>query len=84
MKERLFEIPVYSCSQSEFVARVHADAAKSMASVPNYGSGFWEQQLQEEVQRHLKPVRWNELVGSIEVYAMGSQLRADYWFTEKR
>jgi len=84
MNETLFEIPIYSCNQSEYVARVEAEAAESMASVPNYGNGFWEKQRQDEIQRHLKSVRFNELIGCVEVHVMGSQLRADYWFTIKK
>ena len=32
----------------------------------------------------MKSVRYNELVGCIEIYAQGSQLRAGYWFSENK
>jgi hypothetical protein len=79
----LFEIPVYSCSQEQFVAHVTATADKHMATVFGAGSPIWQEQRDEEIQRHLHPIRYNELIGAIEVHRVGSQLRADYWFSEK-
>lgn len=84
MNETFFELPVYSCSQETFVDRVTKEAEKVMAGVRDYGNGFWQEQLADEIKRHLIPVRFNELVGCIEVHVMGSQLRADYWFTDKK
>ena len=79
----LFEVLVYTCSQEQFVEHVTATVDKYMASVHGAGTPIWEQQREEEIQRHLYPVRYNELVGAIEVHRVGSQLRADYWFAEK-
>lgn len=84
MKETYFELPIYSCSQEALVERVTKTARKSMATVRDYGNGFWQEQLADEIRRHLIPIRFNELVGSIEVHVKGSQLRADYWFTDKK
>jgi len=84
LNDTYFEVLVYSCDQDRFVAKVTADVDKYMAEVPDYGNGFWQQQRDEGIQRELKPVRYNELVGCIDIYVFGSQLRADYWFTEKR
>ena len=80
----MFEISVYSCNQEQFISRVTANAEKVMATVPDYKNGFWQAQLKHEIQRHSKPVRYNELIGCIEVHTIGSQLRADYWFTDKK
>lgn len=84
MNETYFELPVYSCNQEALVERVTKDAEKVMAGVRGYGNGFWQEQLADEIKRHLFPIRFNELVGSIEVHVIGSQLRADYWFTDKK
>lgn len=84
INETLFEIPIYSCTQEQFIAHVTAQAEKDMASVPDYNNGFWQEQRDQEIKRHLKAVRYNELIGCIEIHAIGTQLRADYWFTNKK
>lgn len=84
MNETYFEIFVYTCRQTELVERVEREVERAMADVPDYGNGFWEKQKESEIQRHLYPVRFNEVVGSIEVHRLGSQLRADWWFTGKK
>lgn len=84
MNETYFEILVYTCRQAELVERVELKVQRAMADVPDYGSGFWEEQKESAIQRQLYPVRFNEVVGSIEVHKIGSQLRADWWFTRKQ
>lgn len=84
MKETYFEILVYTCRQSQLVERVEREAERVMADVPDYGNGFWEEQKESEIQRHLYPIRFNEVVGTIEVHKLGTQLRADWWFTRKK
>jgi len=83
MNDTIFEILIYSCTQDEFVTRITEAADKNMAIVPDYGTGFWQEQRQDEINRNLKPIRYNELIGGIEVHPLGTQLRADYWFTNK-
>ncbi|MFT5427056.1 MAG: hypothetical protein ACI9ZT_002012 [Gammaproteobacteria bacterium] len=75
MNDTIFEILIYSCTQDELVTRVIEKADKNMANVPDYGDGFWQVQRQDEINRHLKSVRYNELIGCIEVHPLGSQLR---------
>lgn len=79
----LFEILVYSCTQEEFNRRATEEVDRFMNDVPKYEESFWQEQRQQELQARLHPIKYNEVVGSIEVYALGTQLRADYWFTEK-
>jgi len=83
VNDTYFEILVYSCNQDSFVAKVTAEVEKNMASVPYRGTDIWNRIREEEIQRHLKPVRYNEIVGAVEVHTVGSQLRADYWFSDK-
>lgn len=54
-----------------------------MANGYAVGSDTWKKQREDEIQRQLHPVRYNELVGAIEVHRVGTQLRADYWYSEK-
>lgn len=84
MNETYFEILVYTCRQAQLVARVERETQRIMADVPDYKNGFWEEQMNSEIQRRLYPVRFNEVVGAIEVHTLGAQLRADWWFTKKR
>jgi hypothetical protein len=79
----VFEILVYACDQEAFIRRVESDADKTMALVPGKGTDFWKEQRNDEIQRHMKSVRYNETVGCIEIHIVGTQLRADYWFTDK-
>ncbi len=84
MKETYFELPVYSCNQKEFEKHVTEKAEKVMANVTDCDNGFWQEQLADEIEINLIPVRFNELVGCIEVCVAGSQLSADYWYTDKK
>jgi hypothetical protein len=95
--DTLFEILVYSCDQDEFLNVVTAKVDKLMAqrrgSLNAFGTTPAQEQRDEElrtqmrdkgIQSELKPIRYNELVGCIEVHTVFTQLRADYWFTEKK
>lgn len=84
MNETYFEILVYIRRQEQLNLRVENEAERVMADVPNYGNGYWDKQKQEEIQRHLYPVRFNEIVGAIEIHNVGTQLRADWWFSSKQ
>ncbi len=85
INETLCEILVYSCDQETYVSRTTASVDKLMAEIPDFGNPtYWQQQRNELLQRMLKSVRYNELIGSIEVHFVGTQLRADYWFTDKK
>lgn len=84
MNETYFEILVYTCRQAQLAERVERKTERVMSDVPDYGNGFWEEQKESEIQRHLYPIRFNEVVGAIEVHKLGTQLRADWWFTRKQ
>lgn len=84
MLETYFELLIYACSQEELASRARSRAKKVMADVPNYGNGFWEEQLEDEIRRYSRPVWYNELVGCIQIHVVGSQLRADYSYTDKK
>jgi hypothetical protein len=94
----LFEILVYSCDQEAFLAVVTAKVDKQIMSawlspLLRHATDLLQQQQDEEfrlqyrekqIKRESKPIRYNELVGCIEVHSVFTQLRADYWFTEKK
>lgn len=84
MNDTVFEILVYSGTEEELSARITANVDRAMKNVPNYGNGFWREQREDELRRHMKPVNYNEIVGCIEVYVLDSDLRADYWFTNRK
>ena len=85
MNNALFEIFIYTCTQEQFVDRVRSDVESWFTDhVSKTNVSIWQQGRDEEIQRHMKSVRYNELVGCIEIYAQGSQLRAGYWFSEKK
>ncbi len=83
MYETYFELPVYACDQDQLIARVTKSAEKVMADVPDYGNGFWQEQLKNEIETKITPVQYNETIGCIIIHVVGTQLRADYWFTDK-
>ncbi len=83
INETHFEVMVYSCYQDTFVKRVTTRAKADMASVPDYGTGFRQEQLEDTIKSRLKPIRYNELIGCVDIHIVGTQLRADYWFTDK-
>jgi hypothetical protein len=60
-------------------AQVEAD----MEKVPKLDTQIWQDQRDDELKRRLNSIRFNEIIGYIEVHIVGSQLRADYWFTDK-
>jgi hypothetical protein len=54
-----------------------------MEQVPKRDAQIWQEQRDDELNRRLTSIRFNEIIGYIEVHIVGSQLRADYWFTDK-
>lgn len=84
INDTFFEIPIYSCDQNELAQHVKNTVDHDMAQVKDFGNGFWQKQWEEEYQRRMWPVRFNALVGYIEVHIVGTQLRADWWFTDKK
>jgi hypothetical protein len=54
-----------------------------MEKVRRFDDQIWQEQRDDELKRRLAPIRFNEIIGYIEVHLVGSQLRADYWFTDK-
>jgi hypothetical protein len=98
INETLFEILVYSCNQDAFLEHVTADVHKQLLRYPfgplclvratdpvqqQRDEDLRKEMQEKEIERRLKPVRYNELVGCIEVHSVVTQLRADYWFSEK-
>ena len=80
----VFEILVYSCSDKQFSDRIRLKAEKVMSHVRDYKNGFWQKQLEDEYNRHIKPIRYNQVIGAIEIHILHGQVRADYWFTDKK
>ena len=81
--DTIFEIPIYSCSQAQFNERITNQVDKHMHGITNYGNGFWEQQREQELHARLGPTRFNEVIGYIDIHVLGSQVRADYWLSNK-
>ena len=79
-----FEILVYSADQTEVQKRIEQLADKAMAIVPGKGTEFWQKQWDDTVDRRWRTSLFNELIGAIEVHLVETQLRADYWFTDKK
>lgn len=96
MNNTLFEILVYSCDQKTFhdhmVGSVEHPIRQHAArnSLSALGDEPWtEEKICEFRDKCLErqawfsggyPVRYNELVGCIEVHTVCTQLRADWWF----
>jgi hypothetical protein len=71
-----FAVLVYPCNQERFVAKVTADIDKYRATAPDYRTGFWQQQGDEAIRSQFMPIRYNTLVGCIDIYVLSDQLRA--------
>ena len=84
INDTIFEVPVYTCNQKQANARISKQVDKNMRNVPDYGTGFWEEQRDSEFRRRCGPIRFNEIIGFIDVHIVGSQLRADYWFVDRK
>lgn len=80
----IYEILVYSCSDEQFSDRIQLKAEKVMSHVRDYNNGFWQKQLEDEYREHIKPIRYNQIIGAIEIHIIHGQVRADYWFTDKK
>jgi len=46
--------------------------------------GILKQMVEKQFRRQWRDVRYNELVGCIEICTVQTKLRADYWFTTKK
>ena len=86
----LLEIPIYRCSRDQFDQRYDADLEAYIANLwPN--AGDWVPDRDELIhikQRYWEqygaPWRYNQTVGWIRLYTLGSQLRGELWFVNAK
>ena len=95
--DTLFEILVYSCDQRTFEAAITAKAERQLIpstfapllrvvnlAQPQQMDDMRKKMVDNQVRRQWKHVRYNELVGCIEICTVSTKIRADYWFTDKK
>jgi hypothetical protein len=85
----IFEVPMYWCSDDDFSRRYTRDLKAYMdrfereISLPlsrstrmNLEDSFW--------RRYVAPWKFNQIVGWLTIYILGSQVRADVWFVNAK
>jgi len=84
----LFDLAIYRISEKKFIERYSADLERYYDSTwPGQGRNAVPQELQESVDGHFwenygMPWRFNQVVGWLRIYTLGSQVRGELWFTE--
>jgi hypothetical protein len=90
INDTIFEILVYVCDQSSFYRRQSDRLAKVVdncypnALVPYFSVEDRDRLQQKLLQGSLYPVKYNELIGAIEIHAVCTQIRADWYFTKSK
>lgn len=89
-RERYFlEIPIYWCAELDFNARYNADLKahlyeSEVRSGYPLSNDFRIQVTVEFWKNYVAPWHYNQAVGWLRLYVLGSSVRADEWFTSAR
>ena len=79
-----FEIPIYRCTLNEHTAYMQIEESKIKEAVP---STLYPESAQAILNNfHASiwyPWKYNEIIGYLNLYIMGSQFRADLWLAKK-
>lgn len=84
----LFEIPIYRVSEEQFGKDYDEALEKHFLEVyPGKGRSAVGESIQNSVEQHFwetygMPWRYNQAVGWMRVFVLGSQVRGELWFTD--
>jgi hypothetical protein len=81
----LFEIPIYRCAVEKHTQEL--DAAKASFLKPVFGQHAPESRQANEAyfdREHWYSWRYNEIVGWIEIFILGTQVRGELWLIKQR
>lgn len=72
----IFEIPIYRITKDEF----YKETEKKKNQLENELPKLSEKTVNNLLNLYKYPYKYNEVVGYIELYVCGTQIRADYWY----
>jgi hypothetical protein len=84
----LFEIPIYRVSEEQFWEDYDTALDRHFLELyPGEGRAAVDEPVQRQVEdrffdKYGAPWRYNQAVGWLRIFALGSQLRGDLWFTD--
>ncbi|NOQ71768.1 MAG: hypothetical protein GQ574_07200 [Crocinitomix sp.] len=84
MESYFLDIPIYRCSEKKYLqeldklrSNIHTSLEPQRKSVPEYNLDDIENRLFENKSY---PYEYNEIIGWIKLYVLGTQLRGEYFF----
>lgn len=90
MEKHLFEIGIYNQSFEQFHASIEKKVQRYMDDFPGRGGITREQapkvfdEIKNRASGRYPQWRYNQIIGWLQIYVLGSQVRGEYWFTEKK
>ncbi|MFY7671580.1 hypothetical protein ACOSP6_10900 [Tenacibaculum sp. MEBiC06402] len=78
-----FDIPIYRLTDSEIDSENEKiiDELKEFAKGNKvFGEDVYNRVFNDLVSIELYPFKYNEIIGYLELYCIGSQIRIDYWY----
>ena len=80
-----FEIPIYRCTSKDHSSLMEKERDKAADPEIKDIAPESYKNAKDYFDRHLwYGWRYNEIIGSLNLYIMGSQFRADYWLVKKQ
>lgn len=80
-----FEIPIYRTSIEKYDLELKSKREKLYEKFPGVREGFYFENYQRVVEKDISYYwNYNEIIGYLNLYIFGSQLRVDYWFVSNR
>lgn len=80
-----FEIPIYRCSQSTHTNEMKDAEEKMVKEINHFNSKSHEERMRNHFHSDKwYPWRYNEVIGWLCLYIMGSQFRGEIWFESSK
>ena len=80
-----FEIPIYRITKLNFSQEMDSTLEKHYRNYPGDRIGEHFQNYKNVINRnHKYPWKYNEIIGYLNLYIYGSQLRIDYWLVSNQ
>lgn len=86
----LFDLAIYRLSEDHFIERYKSDLEKKFFKIwPDQERYAVSKELQQSIENHFwetygMPWRFNQVIGWLRIYSLGSQVRGELWLTEAK
>lgn len=80
-----FEIPIYRTSIESYNSEMQLMRDKSYKNFPGIREGIYFENFRLLIEKNnFYPWKYNEVIGYLNLYVFGCQLRVDYWYVSNK